>query len=86
MNNINFYQTLIRHTTIQVGKYLPDHCLTDNKKRDSRRLILASMHFMNGLMGSIQLDCEINDDRTMMSPKFIEEYTRNWKEHTVAEF
>lgn len=41
---------------------------------------------MNGLMGSIQLDCEINDDRTMMCPKFIEEYTRNWKEHTVPEF
>ena len=41
---------------------------------------------MTGLMGSIQLDCEINDDRTTMSPKFIEEYTKNWKEHTVAEF
>ena len=37
-------------------------------------------------MGSIQLVCEINDDITMMSPKFIEEYTRTWKEHTVAEF
>jgi len=22
----------------------------------------------------------------MMSPKFMEEYKRNWKEHTVAEF
>jgi len=32
MNHINFYQTLIRYTRIQVGKYLPDHCLTDNKK------------------------------------------------------
>jgi len=41
---------------------------------------------MNGLMASTQLDYEINDDRTMMSPKFIEQYTRNWKEHTVAEF
>jgi len=27
-----FIQSLIRHTRIQVGKYLPDHCLTDNKK------------------------------------------------------
>lgn len=32
MNHINFYQTLIRHTTIQVDKYLPDHGLTDHKK------------------------------------------------------
>jgi len=44
------------------------------------------MHFMNGVMGSIQLDCEINDNRTMMSLKFIEEYTRNRKEHIVLEF
>jgi len=41
---------------------------------------------MNGLMGIILLDCEMNDERSMMSPKFIEEYTRNWKEHTVTQF
>jgi hypothetical protein len=29
---INFYQTIIRHTRIQVCKHLPDHCLTGNKK------------------------------------------------------
>jgi hypothetical protein len=41
---------------------------------------------MNGFMESTQVDYKINDDKTMMSPKFIEQYTRNWKEHTVAEF
>ena len=32
---------------------------------------------MNALLGSIQLDCEINDVPTMTTPKFIEEIGKN---------